>query len=177
MDGIEIYDSILACGHKSPNSIDPVRIVFRNTLRKHICIYWIDHNGKFTFYGLLPSRKNLTIDSYTGHLWCVRCFETGNLIKLKLTHENGSSYLKEVPSIDELHNYQRNFAVFYPVEEVKSLRDILLTYFSKLPQESSIESLPLPDGITENIIRCSQFTKNFHSQTRREVSMAMMERH
>ncbi|CEF62788.1 von Hippel-Lindau disease tumour suppressor, beta/alpha domain and von Hippel-Lindau disease tumor suppressor, beta domain-containing protein [Strongyloides ratti] len=176
MEEIQKYEEFMSCQYKSPDSAEHVKIVFRNTLKKHICIYWITHNGNFMLYGLIPYGKSLTIDSYTGHLWCARNFKNGNLVGLKFSHENDSSFVKAIPCPKELNDHQRNYALCFPIDEVKSLKDILITYFSNLSQKIPLEELPLPESVVRNITAVASFVKDYRAKTHREFTTAIMQR-
>uniref|UniRef100_A0A0K0ENH1 VHL domain-containing protein n=2 Tax=Strongyloides stercoralis TaxID=6248 RepID=A0A0K0ENH1_STRER len=176
MEEIQKYEEFISCNYKSPDSAEPVKVVFRNTLKKHICIYWINHRGNFMLYGLIPYGKSLTIDSYTGHLWCARDFKTGSLTKLKFSHENEPTYVKAIPCPKELHDHRKRYALCFPIDEVKSLKDILITSFSTLPQEISLEKLPLPESVVKSITAFAIFVREYQSKTHREFTSAIMQR-
>uniref|UniRef100_A0A0N4ZQD8 VHL domain-containing protein n=1 Tax=Parastrongyloides trichosuri TaxID=131310 RepID=A0A0N4ZQD8_PARTI len=170
MEAISEYEDFVSQGHKSPDSTDQVRVHFRNTSGKCVCLYWLDHNGREVFYTFLPSRKSVTMDSYKGHLWFVRHFHTGRLIKLKLSCEKKSSYLFEVPDPEILQQQHSPYATCFMIDEVQSLQNIMLTEFSLRANTINIEKLNLPEDMSTHILVFSSFMRAYNIRTKREFS-------
>lgn len=66
---------------KSGSSTTPSKFTIKNFLTEEIMGYWVDFNGKEVYYFSLKPNQQVTMDSYTGHIWRFKSAKSNTVLK------------------------------------------------------------------------------------------------
>jgi hypothetical protein len=66
---------------KSGNSTTPSKFTIKNLRNEEVKGYWVDFDGKEVYYFSLKPNQQVTMDSYTKHIWRIKSAGGNNIIK------------------------------------------------------------------------------------------------
>lgn len=65
------------------NSREQSFVLFHNTTPRYVNLYWIDYNGRRSFYAILRPGANIKANTYVTHPWLFRDSQTGEYMQVQ----------------------------------------------------------------------------------------------